>query len=370
MFYDILFLFCAVIGLAVYFIRRRYSYWKDLNVPYVQPSFPYGNLKELGKTMHSSKLFQKHYNELKGSAPFGGLYFFINPTVLAIDLDFVRNVLIKDFNNFVSRGVFYNEKDDPLSGHLFAIDGEKWRGLRSKLSPTFSSGKMKFMYPMILSVGDELTKTINSLINGTSGDFEMKEVLAKFTTDIIGTCAFGIECNSLKDDNSEFRNYGRKIFETPRNSFLKLLFMSSFRSMARKLRMKSISDDVSEFFMGSLKETIKYREENNVERSDFLNMMMQLMKQGKLDDEADNDAAGKGLLSFNEIAAQCFVFFLAGFETSSTTMMFCLFELSVNPEIQKKARQEVNDVLKKHNGQFTYEAMMEMNYLDRCVQGI
>jgi len=370
-FYDLVFLLSVVIGLAYYFIRQRYSYWERLNIPYSKPTFPYGNIKELGKTMHASQLFQKYYNELKGSAPFAGLYFFINPAVLATSLDFVKSVLIKDFNHFVSRGVFYNEKDDPLSGHLFALDGEKWRGLRTKLTPTFTSGKMKFMFPTILKVADELTNTVNSLTNGTNADLEVKEILARFTTDVIGTCAFGIECNSLKDENSEFRKYGRKIFDTPRNSFLKFLFLSAFRDLARKLRMKQIADDVSAFFMSSLKETIKYREENNVQRNDFLNMMMQLQKHGRLDvgdgDEVDDDQV-KGKLSFNELAAQSFVFFFAGFETSSTTMMFCLFELSVNPQIQRKARQEVIDVLAKHNGVFTYEAMMEMHYLDRCLQ--
>lgn len=227
------------------------------------------------------------------------------------------------------------------------------------------------MFPVILNVADELKETINSLIGGTNADFEIKEILSRFTTDVIGTCAFGIECNSLKNENSEFRKYGRQIFESPRSSFLKILFMSSFRDLARKLRMKVVSDNVSEFFLGSLKETIEYREENNIKRSDFLNMMMQLMKHGKIDDnEVVNDSENHGMLSFNEMAAQSFVFFLAGFETSSTTTTFCLFELSVNPEIQKKARQEVIDVLKKHNGEFTYDAMMEMHYVERCIQGM
>lgn len=331
MFYDILFLVCVVIGLGYFLIRQRYSYWERLNVPYLQPTFPFGNLSGLGKRQHAAQLFQKHYDELKRpSFPFGGFYFFINPTVLATDLDFVKNVLIKDFNHFVSRGVYYNEKDDPLSGHLFAVDGEKWRGLRSKLSPTFTSGKMKIMFPMILTVADELTKTLNVLANKVTDEgFEIKEILARFTTDIIGTCAFGLECNSLKDENSDFRNYGRKIFEEPRNSFLTLLFMSNFRSLARRLKMKVVSDDVSEFFIGSLKETIKYREENNIKRNDFLNMMMDLMKHGRLDDDdsGSDKATSGGQLSFHEIAANCFVFFLAGFETSSTTMMFCLHEL-------------------------------------------
>lgn len=192
---------------------------------------------------------------------------------------------------------------------------------------------MKIMFPMILNVADELTKTINSLINGTSGEFEIKEILSRFTTDIIGTCAFGIDCNSLQNENSDFRTYGRKIFEQPRNSFLKVLLMSNFPQLARKLKMKLLRDDVSEFFIGSLKETIRYREENNIKRKDFLDMMMELMKHGRLDDDDDDDGkigdntTTNGQLSFHEIAANCFVFFLAGFETSSTTMMFCLFEL-------------------------------------------
>ncbi|KAJ6632804.1 putative cytochrome P450 6a14, partial [Pseudolycoriella hygida] len=365
MLYNIIFLVSACIGLAFYFLRQRYSFWKRFNVPYIEPTFPFGNIRNLGKTIHAAKLFEKYYNELKGSGQFGGLYFFISPTVLATNLDFVKNVLIKDFNHFVSRGVYYNEEDDPLSGHLFALDGEKWRGLRSKLSPTFTSGKMKFMFPIIVGVADELKNTIDSLIVSSTGEFEIKEVLARFTTDVIGSCAFGIECNSLKNENSDFRKYGKLIFASPRNSFLKVLFMSMFRNWSRKLGMKVVADDVSEFFIASLKDTIKYREENNIKRNDFLNMMMQLMKQGKLDDEEETT---KGILSFNETAANCFVFFVAGFETSSTTMMFCLFELSVNPDIQRKARQEVNDVLEKHGGQFTYDAMMKMHYLDRCVQ--
>ena len=43
----------------------------------------------------------------------------------------IKNVTIKDFNHFVDRGMYVNEEDDPLSGHLFSIAGDKWRILRS-----------------------------------------------------------------------------------------------------------------------------------------------------------------------------------------------------------------------------------------------
>lgn len=50
-------------------------------------------------------------------------------------------------------------------------------------------------------------------------------------------------------------------------------------------------------------------------------------------------------------------------------MTYSLFELSQNQEIQDKARDGVRKVLAKHDGLFTYEAMMEMTYIENCVSG-
>jgi cytochrome P450 family 6 len=69
------------------------------------------------------------------------------------------------------------------------------------------------------------------------------------------------------------------------------------------------------------------------------------------------------------IAAQVFVFFIAGFETSSSTMTFCLYELALNPNIQDRVRNEIDTVLKRHGGNITYESVFEMEYLDKVVNG-
>lgn len=58
-----------------------------------------------------------------------------------------------------------------------------------------------------------------------------------------------------------------------------------------------------------------------------------------------------------------------GFETSSTTLTFCMYELSQSDEIQRKARESVQEALKKHGNSFTYESVNEMHYLEQCVNG-
>lgn len=57
-----------------------------------------------------------------------------------------------------------------------------------------------------------------------------------------------------------------------------------------------------------------------------------------------------------------------GIETSAAAITFCMFELSVNEEIQKKARESVHKALNNHGG-LTYEALNEMQYLQQCISG-
>lgn len=356
--------FALVIGLvaiAYYYLKRKYSYWKLRGVPSLEPEIPYGNIKPMGRTLHQSLLIKQYYDKMKGTGPFAGFYILYRPAALLLDRTLIKHILMKDFGNFNDRGLYVNEKHDPLSAHLFSMDGKKWKNLRAKLSPTFTSGKMKFMYPTIIEVGDRFRHTLTDIV-GNEKVLEIKDLLARFTTDIIGTCAFGIECNSLKDPDAEFREMGRKVFEEPRYKPMQLFLMNSFRELANFLGFKVNREDVLHFFMNVVRETVDMREKNNISRNDFMDLLIKLKNK-------EVDESGLGGLTIEEVAAQAFIFFLAGFETSSTTMTFCLYELATNPEIQEKARQQAREVLKRHDGKFTYEAMMDMQYIDQVING-
>lgn len=72
-------------------------------------------------------------------------------------------------------------------------------------------------------------------------------------------------------------------------------------------------------------------------------------------------------MKFNE-----FVFFSAGFETSSTTLSYCLYELALdkNKHIQDEARREIRSTLDKYDGNLTYDAIHEMTYIDQIINGL
>ena len=347
-------------------LRRKLSYWQTLGVKCEEPHFLLGNLKGVQTTRGFYEIWQQYYDKFKGSGPFVGFYWFYKPAAFVLEPQLIKSILIKDFQNFTDRGFFHNEKDDPLSGQLFLLDGQKWKNMRNKLSPTFTSGKMKFMFPTVVRVGEEFIAVFDSMVKENNNIVEVKELLARFTTDVIGTCAFGIECSSLKDPNAEFRVMGRKALVDQRHNRLVIAFMASFIDLARKLHMKQTPDDIEEFFMRIVRETVEYREKNNIRRNDFMDMLIDLKNQKLIKSEHGDELTN---LTLEEIAAQAFVFFSAGFETSSTTMGFALYELAQNEDVQEKARQEILKTFEKYNQEFTYECMKDLIYLDQVMAG-
>ena len=70
------------------------------------------------------------------------------------------------------------------------------------------------------------------------------------------------------------------------------------------------------------------------------------------------------------IAANSFLFFVAGFETTASTLSYCLYELAINQSIQDRLRTELENAYNKHNQCFNDEMLKEISYLDAVIAGM
>ncbi|XP_055683654.1 probable cytochrome P450 6a14 [Lutzomyia longipalpis] len=350
----------TLVAIGYLWVKKQYRYFKDKGLPYIPPKFPLGNLRGVGKVKHSGVFIREVYEYIKRKDTLGGVFFFVRPVVVPTDLDLIKQVLVKDFQSFHDRGFYVNERDDPLSGHLIALSGQRWKNLRAKLTPTYTAKKLKMMHGTIAVIGQRFQECLEGYVGQ---DVEIGDIISRFTTDVIGSCAFGIECNSLKDPNTEFRTMAKKVSDVRGFKFFKRFLLTLFPNVGRALRMSSTPKDVSDFFMGSLREMIDMRERNNIKRDDFLELLMQIKNTGRLEGE-DVDL---GKMTFEELAAQTFVFFIAGYGTSAFTTTFVLYELALDQSAQDRARKELQQILEKH-GEFSYEACMEMKYIDQIIK--
>lgn len=163
-----------------------------------------------------------------------------------------------------------------MNANLFNMDVTRWRPLRIKLSPVFTSGKLKEMFPLILKCAERLEQCLEDAVK-RGGPVDCFEISARYTTDVIGSCAFGINMNALSDERSEFRRIGKRIFDLDKNilrSFLRQFFPRFYNLLGFVIPYSETSKFVTKF----ISEMIKYREENNVVKADFVNLLMELKK--------------------------------------------------------------------------------------------
>lgn len=183
---DVLALLVGVSTIFYIFAKRSYSYW-DRRGFKTLPGFNYcfGHLFGVFSQKAQLGVFLKQlYDSTK--EPFVGIYGIFRPILIVRDPELVRSVLIKDFSHFADRGIHSNEEYDPLSGNLFAVGGQKWKNLRTKLSPTFTSGKLKGMFSTITDCGNNLQSYVEKLAD--NGDMlDVSEIAACYTTNVIAS---------------------------------------------------------------------------------------------------------------------------------------------------------------------------------------
>ncbi|XP_070508276.1 probable cytochrome P450 6a14 [Chironomus tepperi] len=367
----------ALLVTLIYFADKHYhNYWTQHGVFQKDPTFILGAISETILLKQSfGEFITNNYKKFKNSQKVTGIYFSYRPALIINDPELVQDVMIRDFNSFHNRGIVFNHEVDPLAAHLFNLDGQKWRDLRVKLSPTFTSGKLRQMFPTIRSCVKILESYMIKNVKDGKNVLNMRDLMARYTTNVISSVAFGIDNDCINEPDNIFRKMGLKIFHISFKQALIQTLLFFAPNLVVKARIKLIPKDLEDFFMNIVKQTVDHREASKEnERKDFMQLMIQLKNQGYLSADKDDEEQEKSSngdvkkLTFNEIAAQAFLFFAAGFETSSSTMNFCLFELSRNPEKQKKVHQELDKILQDTDiSDITYEMLSEMKYLECCI---
>ncbi|KAJ1530172.1 hypothetical protein ONE63_005103 [Megalurothrips usitatus] len=338
----------AALALVYLFFSHCFQHWDKRGVPFPKPTLIFGNL---GPLIRGKRPFTKLALDL--AAPFReqglgycGIYQWCKPVLMVWDPEMVKQIVCKDFSSFHDRGTPTND-NDPLSLHLFNL----------RFTPTFTSGKLKLMLPLMSDIGDNLSITLSEdAKRSESHEVDVGVLLSRFATDIIGSVAFGIHCNCLRDENNEFLAMSRQLFHQTPAQFVRSLLESLHPKLSRLLPLKILFNSVHNFFITLMRDTVKYREENKVERNDFVQLMMQLRDQ----DLANADPLNHMELTPGVMAAQGFFFFIAGLDNVSNTIAFCLNRLAQDPALQDRVAGEVRDVLRQHDGQMTYEALKQM----------
>ncbi|XP_069699318.1 cytochrome P450 6j1-like [Periplaneta americana] len=357
----------AMLAVIFYlYFSRNFDFWKRLGVPYIKPSLFFGSLGPAFVQRVDVAHHLKTFYEAHRDTPYVGFFAFDRPALLINDLDLVKNVLVKDAQNFIDHVIDIDKSVDPLFGRmLFSLKGERWRHVRVNLTPVFTSGKMKKMFHLVKICSDQLLQHLEK-ITADGKPVPIKETMSRYTTDVISSCAFGIDSNTLSNPNAEVRLKLRKFFDYSVMKGVASMFMMFAPALQNFFGLRFLDSDASNFLRSTVWNTVDYREKNGVVRRDFLENMIELRK-GSTQDKTNGVVGDKFKIDGDTFIAQCFAFYFGGFESSGSTLTFALYELALRPDIQARLREEIVQVLARHDNQVTYDAIQEITYLDMVI---
>lgn len=308
------------------------------------------------------------------------------PRYVIRDPDAIKQIAVKDFDFFVDHQTFADDKTDNLFGNnLLHMKGEKWRQMRATLSPAFTGSKMRQMFELVTDCGEDLVNHFQTKVEyGEKISIEMKEFFTRYTNDVIGSCAFGLKVNSFEQPENEFYIRAKTLMKF--NGFkavMRLLLVTKLPAIARALNI-SLSGPFQNLFKQTILYTMEVRKKNKIIRPDMIHMLMQIRdgtlksQTNKIEKEKEGFATvqeseiGKKTVkrSWNDddLVAQCFVFFVAGFETTATVLTFTSYELARNLDIQQKLYEEIVETNEQLDGKrINYETLQKMKYLDQVI---
>lgn len=369
------------------YLTFNFNYFRDHNVPHKKPIPLFGNqFKFFAKQQSIPDFFLEIGNDFRDEA-YVGFYECRTPSLFVLSSDAVKQICIKNFDNFVNHSTFSDgASDELLISSVFFMKDQKWRDMRATLSPAFTGSKMRLMFSLVRDCADNFVSYCNEKCEESGRmEFRPKEVFSKVTIDIIATCAFGLQIDSLREPENMVYQMFSKIMEMKGiGTVLKFLVLMLSKDLAKWLGVSFLPKDTTDFIKKLVADTISHRKKTKEYRPDVIQLLIEAME-GKLKHETiDKDSddtsfaivkesnidkkGGRQDWSDMEIAAQCFIFFVGGFDTTSNLFNFISYELAVDPVIQERLYQEIRKTQESLEGSpVTYDAIQKMQYMDAFI---
>ncbi|CAL1601205.1 unnamed protein product [Knipowitschia caucasica] len=350
-------LLAALVTLFVIYLYWPYGIFKKMGIPGPPPVPLFGTMLAYRKGFLNFDMdcFKKY-------GKMWGIYDGRQPVLCVVDPAMVKTILVKEcYTLFTNRRNF--RLNGPLYDAVSIAEDDQWRRIRSVLSPSFTSGRLKEMFDIMKNHSETLVKNMKKKADKDE-PIELKEYFGPYAMDVVTSTAFSVEMDSLNNPSDPFVTNIKKMlkFDLFSPLFLAVAFFPFLGPVFEKMEFSFFPVSVTDFFYASLQK-IKLNREASKQKSrvDFLQLMIDSQKH-----YVPNDPEHEKGLSDHEILSQAMIFLFAGYETTSSSLCFLAYNLALNPDVMKKLQAEIDSTF-PNKAPVQYQELMQMEYLDSVV---
>ncbi|XP_071055295.1 cytochrome P450 9e2-like isoform X2 [Onthophagus taurus] len=348
-----------IITILYFKISNSHRYWLQRGVNQNDPTFLFGDTtKAFFRYESTYSTLQRLYNSFPDER-YIGIYEMTKPILLIRDPELIHQIYFEAFDYFADRRDAMPEADDTVwTKNLAALTGEEWSKTKRFLSSCFNTKNLEETFTLIAECAELY---VDHLKKRRPMKLELKDTFIRFSNDVIASIAFGVsQMDSINFRDNEFYQMSKSLSTFTFKQNLVGLAYCICPSLCKKLGLSVLNTETINYFKDVLDENLAERRALNEggrrRRQDILSFLEEEQRQSR-DESVD-------------IAAQAFTFFYFGFDTVSTSLVFLVYELSINTKIQAKLHKEIDETLKMNLGKISYNDLMKMIYLDQVVSGL
>uniref|UniRef100_J3L235 Secologanin synthase n=2 Tax=Oryza brachyantha TaxID=4533 RepID=J3L235_ORYBR len=257
------------------------------------------------------------------------------PRVTITKPELVREVLSNKFGHFekLKFGRFQRLLHNGLGSH----EGEKWAKHRRIINPAFHLEKLKRMLPAFAACCTEMVDKWEGLARGDEPyEVDVWPEMQSLTGDVISRAAFG---SSYLEGKRIFQLQGEQIELVVMT--MNKIHIPGYIHLPTKSnrRMKQIAAEIEGMLKCIIAKRLKALKAGEASSDDLLGLLLE----SNLDHSKGNGNANSGI-TIDDVIGECKLFYFAGMETTSVLLTWTMIVLSMHPEWQDRAREEVLQV--------------------------
>lgn len=362
---------------SVYYVytSRKYSLFQRYGIPAIQPKpfvggFPYFAKQGIKEAEYEATM---KYGKVVG-------FFLINmPTAFVTEPDMIREIYVKRFHEFPNRSKAAHITRFWEKTILQTTDVSNWRFLRSTLTPTFSSGKLRKMDEIVTKCVNRKIQQLKEMIGDSEYAMDVVPMFQEITLDVICQSALGVKLDSENEANAELRKQVSRLlnFSLEKNPYLLMLFfIPDLKKLMALFDIDFNDSKAIEYIKKCVDIIIRERKlDNSQDTQDLLQLMINTNIENKGQNEKENEPSNqddgeqkhkptRGMTD-DEIAANAIMFLFAGYDTTSTAMIFTSYFLATQPKYQEKLVQEIIENI--GDSEPDYDNVQKLTYLEMFI---
>ncbi|NP_001303638.1 probable cytochrome P450 6d5 [Cimex lectularius] len=349
-------LFVVLISIGWFWYKWKFSYWSRQGVKEWPAKSIFGNFDDvISMKAIEAYVADECYKQL-GDVKFGGYYFLWKPLLMIKDPELVKNITIKDFEHFSDHSPFLDSTKgtDIVLHSIFFMKSEEWKKRRSVLTHLFTPKRLKTIHTMTGPIMDSFFPKFDQCAKDDL-DIDMDPTLTELTMNVITKTFIGID---VKDQSAFLK--ASHMFSYPDTPSLIKSFLYTLHPLIHKvLGLTTLNKGIYALFSELVERVVRLRKEQNIVSNDLFDFLIKCQN-GVIKNYED--------ISMGEMIGHTFVFFFAGHDTTTLTGAMTVFELSRNPEVQKKLRSEIKRAVEERNEGLSYETLNAIPYLSYVIQ--